>query len=44
MSFPDNQLEAFISQLKHILDGRDIITDQETIFPHLQDWVGKLSW
>jgi len=41
MSFPDNQLEAFISQLKHILDGRDIITDQETIFPHLQDWVGN---
>jgi len=41
MSFPDKQLEDFISKLSNILDGRDIITDQEIIYPHLQDWVGN---
>ncbi|MDG2187026.1 MAG: FAD-binding oxidoreductase [Hyphomicrobiales bacterium] len=41
MKLLKKQLKPFVNKLSRIIDERDIITDQNTIGPHLIDWVGN---
>ena len=43
MKLNEKQLQDFQKKFGDILNERDIITDQDTIAPHLVDWVGNIS-
>ena len=43
MKLNEKQLQDFQKKFGNILNERDIITDHDTIAPHLVDWVGNIS-
>tara|TARA_B100000900_G_scaffold411976_1_gene432795 strand:- start:205 stop:1623 length:1419 start_codon:yes stop_codon:yes gene_type:complete len=43
MKLNEKQLQDFKRQFSTILNEKDIITDKETIAPHLLDWVGNFN-
>ncbi|MAT22559.1 MAG: hydroxyacid dehydrogenase [Rhodobiaceae bacterium] len=43
MKLNEKQLQDFKRKFSDILNEKDIITDQDTIAPHLSDWVGNIS-
>ena len=43
MKLNEKQLQVFQRKFSDILNEKDIITDQDTIAPHLADWVGNIN-
>ena len=43
MKLNEKQLQDFKRKFSDILNEKDIITDQDTIAPHLSDWVGNIN-
>ncbi len=43
MKLNEKQLQDFKRKFSDILNQKDIITDQDTIAPHLSDWVGNIN-